>query len=529
MVFYFVFVYNLLTTPLYEASATILIQDKKKGSENSKAIDDLDVLQSKKIIDNETDVVTSRPLIVQAINKLRLYAPVYKKNTFRDKLLYSDAPVIIECDQPELLAGSGKIPFTYNTVVNSVTIDDHVYPLDQWQTTEYGKLRFTANPHYHQGSGEHAFLFSLENPKSLARNISENLKAIATTKLSSLIKITYKDESPERAEDFVDNLLAAYTNAGKTDKNDLANNTLAFIDQRISVVEKELHDIEQKKQQYSSSNGAFDISTQGRLFLENVSANDQKLSEINMGLSVLNEVETYIASNNTAGIVPSVVGVGDPQLSQLVEKLYNAQLEYEALKKTAGENNPIVLPLKNRIEKIKPDITELIKNQRANLQVSRKNVFTTNNSYASLLNTLPKTERQLVDMDREQNIKSSVYSFLLQKKEETALSQQSIIPESKLISTDQSEKPVSPNMPMIVFGASALAILLGMGIVLAKESFNSKVMFRDQIEVATGFPVIGEISSGASSDPIVISDDTKTFIAEQFRRLRMTLNYTDLK
>ncbi|MEO8769952.1 MAG: polysaccharide biosynthesis tyrosine autokinase [Ferruginibacter sp.] len=523
------FIYLLRTAPLYEASATILVQDKKRGSENAKAIEDLDMLQSKKIIDNETDVVTSMPLISQAINKLHLYAPVYKKNTFRDKLLYNDAPVIIECGQPEQLAGLGKIPFTFDALANTLSMEGHVYSFGQWQNTSFGKLRFTINPGYRAPAGNNSFLFSLENIRSLAHDINDRLKAVPTTKLSSLIKVTYKDENPQRAEDFVNSLIDAYTNAGKTDKNILATNTLAFIDQRIAVVEKELHDIEQRKQQFSSRNGAFDISTQGRLFLENVSSNDQKMSDINMGLSILNEVDSYISSNNNAtGSVPSVVGVGDPQLSQMVEKLYNAQVEYEALKKSAGENNPIVLPLKNKIEKIKPDIAELIKNQRANLQVSRKNVYATNNSYASLLNTLPKTERQLVDMDREQNIKSGVYSFLLQKKEETALSQQSIVPETKLISSDLSEDPVSPKIPLILFGACVMAILAGTCIVIVKESLSNKVMFRDQIELATGFPVIGEISFGVSRDPIVISDDTKTFIAEQFRRLRMTLNYNDV-
>ncbi len=520
--------YYLFTTPLYEASGRILIQDKKKGAENSKAIEDLDVLQSKKIVDNEIDVITSKPLVMEVIKQMHLYASIYKRNKLVDKLMYDNAPVNIEVFNSELIPVDKKVKFNYDHGNKLVIFNEHTYDLGQWHETAVGKIRFTANPAYRPVKGETAFSFSLEKPSSLARSIKDRLKAVPTTKLSSMIEVIYKDADPQRAEDFVSALLSAYMNAGKKDKNSLASNTLSFIDQRIAVIEKDLHDIEQRKQQYTSKKGAFDISTQGRLFLENVSANDQKMAEINMGLAVLNEVDDYVSSRETPGTVPSTIGIPDPQLSKMIEKLSVAEMEYETLKKTAGENNPIVLPLKTRVEQIKPGIKELINNQRKNLQASRRNLAVTNNTYSSLLNNLPKTERELVDLDREQNIKSSVYSFLLQKKEETVLSQQSAIPESRLISTDATEKPVSPNMLLICSGAMAFSLFIGMGVVRARESLGNKVMFRDQIEHATGFPVIGEISTGLSHDPIVTGDDRKTFISEQFRRLRITLNYQDL-
>ncbi len=520
--------YYLFATPMYEASARVLMQDKKKGAENSKAIEELDVLQSKKIVDNEIDVITSKPLVIEVVKQMHLYAPVYKKSGLTEKLLYEDAPLKIECANPESLTGTRKVKFYYGQVSRLVVFDNRAYALNKWQVTPYGKLRFSANPRYRPEKGEESFVFLLEKPASVARAIKKRLKAGTTTKLSSMVEITYRDENLDRAEDFIDNLLSAYINAGKKYKNTLAANTLAFIDQRIKIIEKELHEIEQRKQQYASQKGAFDISTQGRLFLENVSANDQKMAEISMGLAVLNEVEDYVSDKKSTGIVPSTIGITDPLLSQLVEKLYNAELEYESVKKTAGENNPIVLPLKTRVEQIKPGITELIKNQRRNLEASRRNIFVTNNNYSSLLSALPQTERELVDLDREQNIRSGVYSFLLQKKEETALSQQSLVPESQLISTDVSERPVSPNMLLLCLSAIFISVLLGMGIVSAKESLGNKVMFRNQIEHATGFPVIGEISAGISHNPIVIRGDTKTFIAEQFRRLRITLNYMDV-
>ncbi|MEO6668382.1 MAG: polysaccharide biosynthesis tyrosine autokinase [Ferruginibacter sp.] len=520
------FVYKLIIPPLYEASARVMIQDNKKGAEISKQVEALDVLQSKKIIDNETDVIVSKPLLLEVISKLRLYAPVYKKNGLKKQLLYTTAPVTIECSDPSLLVNQENIPFSYNASANAVVINDINYTLNQWHGTPYGRLRFLKNPGYFPSEANPAFSFSIFNPSTLAHNLGKELQAKATTKSSSIIELSVKDEDPIRAETIIQSLVDTYINSGLRDKNKLADNTLAFLEERIKVVEKELHDIEQRRQQYMAANDAFDISTKGKLFLQNVSENDRKMGEINTNLAVLDQLDAYVADKN-AGIttVPSTIGVTDPQLIQLLDKLYSTETKFQTLKKTAGENNPIVLPLKEEIEKIKPDLRSLLANQRRNLQASRNHISTLNDSYASLLNTLPKTERDMVDIDREQNIKSNVYSFLLQKKEETALSKHSVLPEGKLVSTDVSDEPVSPNMLLIFLLAITLSVLAGMGFVVIKESFGENVMFRDQIELATNLPVIGEISVGTSADPIVITENSKTFIAEQFRRLRMSLSY----
>lgn len=524
--------YLQYSTPLYKASAHVLIKDDRKGAESVKAFDKMDVLESKKIVENEMDVIQSRPLLYTVIKKMHLYAPVYTKTTFRNELQYAQAPVIIEASAPEALDDYGEIEFAYDKVKRTVTIEQKAYPLDSWQQTPFGQLKFSSNRKYRPtaDNSDDQYIFFLLKLKSIAARLETRLTAGATSKLSSMIEISYKDADRDRAEDILNELIVAYMNAGNTDKDNLAANTLAFIDNRLKIVEKELSDIEQKKQRFVASKSAFDISTRGRLFLENVSSNDQKISEINMKLSVLNEVDNYVSSkDNSGGVVPSSMGITDPLLSQLVEKLYNTELEYESLKKTTAVNNPMLVSVNDRIEKIKPNIKEVINNERRSLEAGRNNINATNGAYSSVLSSMPQTERELVDIDRQQNIKSGIYTYLLQKKEETALSQQTIIPDSKVVSdADAGDSPVSPNGKMIYSAAVIFSILLGIGIIMGKETLSNKVMFRHEIENATKFPVIGEISIEASPDPIVISDDKKTFIAEQFRRLRITLDFLDI-
>ncbi len=196
--------------------------------------------------------------------------------------------------------------------------------------------------------------------------------------------MAYKDEVPKRAENILNDLLQTYTNNTIEDKNKLATNTLKFLQKRISDVEGDLTNIEKKLQQYKTSRGAVDISKQGELYLENVSANDQKQGEVSTQIAVLDQVEKYVkAKDNEGAIVPSTAGIPDPTLANLVGTLYQSELDYERAKKTTGENNPITEGIKDRIEKIRPSILENIQSQRSSLLASRNNIQSTNGSYTS--------------------------------------------------------------------------------------------------------------------------------------------------
>ena len=134
--------------------------------------------------------------------------------------------------------------------------------------------------------------------------------------------------------------------------------------------------------------------------MQNVSANDQKLGDVSTQIAVLDKIEDFVKSNSDskAGIVPSTLGINDPKLSQLIDKLYNSELEYENLKKTVGENNPSLVAIKDRINKIKPSILSNINSQRQALNATKNNIASTNATYNSVLQSVPQKERELLDI-----------------------------------------------------------------------------------------------------------------------------------
>ncbi|MEO5635075.1 MAG: polysaccharide biosynthesis tyrosine autokinase [Candidatus Paceibacterota bacterium] len=527
------FVYLRYTLRVYEANARIIIKDQKKGNEDSKLMESLDLISSKKIVENEIEILQSRSLMLNVVNPLFLYAPVFQKGRVNTVSAYSKSPVLIQALTPDSIVEVEEVYFSYNTPDQTVTLNNRSkYPINQFVSTPYGTLKFVPNKYYSPHKQEEdkekkQLFFSLSRPDDVAQDLLANLSVEPSSKLSSVIELSYNDPVPIRAENILNRLISSYGEFGMKEKNKLAGNTLSFVEDRLAILAQDLDSIERKVQQYKSGNGAVDISTQGQLFLRNVSANDQKLGELNMQLSVLNQVQKFVADkDNNAAIVPSTLGVRDPMLASLLDKLYTQELEYEKLKKTVGENNPALVAVRDQIEKIKPSISQNIQSEQQSLTAARQNLYSTNGNYNAILQKVPQKERQLLDISREQATKSNIYSFLLQKREESQLSYASAVADHMIVDNAKAGKdPISPKKMIILVISIAACLGLCFAIITMKESFTGRVLFRREVESRTDIPIIGEIAFDKSKKALVIEAGKRSFVAEEFRKLRISLSF----
>lgn len=510
-------------TPLYSAVASILI----KGEEDSKGVEDLNPIAEKNTIDNEIQTLKSRLIMTSVVRNLGLYAPVHEEKRFANHLAYQTSPVSVICKNPDEIRETEKIYFNFDVAAKTVSVNNVKYPLDKWVNTPYGVLKFIPNKNLTTAT-ENKLYFSLYRPENYAWTFINQMDALTLNKNSDILYVTIKDENPRRGEDVLNEVLNVYIKNIVNGKNELAKNTLKFVEERLSSVSHELDSIERKIQQIKS-NGAFDISSQGAMYLQNVNDADKKLGDVNSQLAVLNTVENYVLSKGSGGgIVPSSLGVNDPILSDLLAKLYTAELEYERLKKTTAENNPMLVSLMDQINKIRPNILENIQNQRKSLQANRNNLYATSGNFNAMLQRIPQKEKELLDVNREQNIKNNIYTFLLQKREEAALSTNSLATENKIIDkAAASPAPVSPNSKRTYIFSIILAFALCVSLIVGKEIFVRKILYRQEIENLTSFPVIGEIAFGKTKNLLIteIADGKETFIADHFRKLRTSLTF----
>lgn len=520
-------IYLRYTVPIYESVASILIKDERKTMD-SQILQELNPFGSGKIVENEIEILRSRYLNREVVKNLGLYAPITQEGTVVSRSGYVYSPIHIQVKQPDSLQPANKIYFTFNQDSSTVTIDEKEYKLNEWVETDYGTLRFINNPRYSRTTEMQVpIYFSLVPVQRVANGIRGRLQINSSGKASTVLTLRLRDEVPQRAEDILNMLIAEYNEAAINDKNALAANTLEFVNDRLSFVVNELDSVESRMQQYRTSQGVYDISEQGRQFLQSVGTSDQRLSEINIQLDVLDQVENYVSGKSSGSrIVPSTMGINDPLLTGLLDKLYLVQSEYDRQRQSIGENNPLLIPMVDEINRLKPTILENLQNQKRNLQASKRNIEQTSSRYSSMLRSIPTKERELLEISRQQSIKNEIYTFLLQKREETALSYGSTVSDSRLIDNAESlPGPVSPNKNMIFLTALVLAFALGIGIVLLKEVMNRSILFRSEIEEFTSLPILGEISHDPTKANIVIAEGKRNFIAEQFRQLRTSLGY----
>jgi tyrosine-protein kinase Etk/Wzc len=516
---------NLYATPSYLVTASLVIKDEKKGVSDSRMTESFDAFTSSNIVENEIKVIHSRSLMRSVVNKLGLYAPVFQEGKFRLIPAYTSSPIKIEHIDPENATQFEAVYFTFDNDSKKVEIDSRLYPLDEWVQSPYGTLRFTLNESKSADS-EFPLFFSIVKPKVITDQLINNINIQASSKFSTVVDISLSDPEPKRGEDIINNLILSYKQLAVTEREKLAANTLEFVEDRIKSVVEELQELESDVVQFKSTQGSINLSEQGKLYLENVRDNDRKISEINTQLAILDKVRNYVESkNNTAGIVPSTLGVHDPILSQLLQKLYNSEIQYQKLKATTAENNPVLISLNDEIQNIRPSILENIRNQRDNLYASKANLIATNSSYNATLQTIPQKERELMELSRQQTIKNNAYSFLLQKREETVLSYAPTAGDSRIVDmADSSAFPVSPKSLYIYVIAFMLACSICIGFITAKESMNTKILFRSEIEEYTSAPIVSELTFvKPPKDSATFSSPTEAAVIEQFRQMRATM------
>lgn len=532
------YIYLKFTSSLYEAKAAILIKDEKKGNEESKMAASLNLISANVIVENELEVLQSYSLMKKVVTALNLYAPVYNEGRLFPVSVYGNSPIIVEALNPDSIRQFSnrdsikkynKIYFSYDRNSKSVILGNkYKYPVSEIVNTPYGFLKFVPNESYEKSEMQDArFYFSLSNPANVVSKVLGSLKVESAGKLSSAVNLSYRDVVPQRAHDVLDKLLTIYRQSEINEKDTLAKNTLVFVEERLKLVAMDLDSIEMKIQQYKSGKGAINISTQGQLYLQNVSANDQKLSEVSTQISELEQVEKFVKENEYRGaIVPFSGGVTTPVLSQLIDQLYTTELEYEKLRKTVGENNPVLGSLQDQINRIKPNILQNIQSQKQSLIAAKKNINATNGGYNSILQGVPQKERQLLDISREQQIKSNIYGFLLQKREESALAYASTVSSNKVVDEAHTlPEPVSPQK-MAVYLTALIALLgLTLIVILIRESLLGKVQYRDEVVSRTTIPIIAEIDYDKSKNPLVITSHKRSFLSEQFRKLRISLAF----
>jgi len=538
------FFYLKLQTPQYNIQSSIQIKEDKNKSEQDDLIKQLNMFTSEKGVDNEIEVLKSFTLMDKVVSALKLNVQYFEAHSpvlnvdrfprvnfsaresiddyFRDKELYTQSPFTLEVIRPNAIIYEEPLELDLvkpNTIkLNGVTI-----PLDKETETPYGLLKVHPANKYSKVTK----IKILVQPTGVfTESLIKDLKIEPSSKVSAVLLMSIKDPVKQRGCDILNKLIDFYNLAKLEDKNKVAASTLVIIENRLKMISQELGDVEKNVENFKSGNRITDISEQSRIFLSSVQGNDIELNKVKIQQQVLDEISKYVHSKGiNSGTAPSTLGINEPVLLSLITQLVDLESKQLSMSKTVKSDNPMLLSINDQVAALRQNIDGNIASQQKSLAITRQQYEGRNTKMEAMLQTIPGKERLLVDISRQQSIKNNLYLYLLQKREETALSFSSAESESRTIDIPHAgNNPVSPKTSLIYLVFAIIGLAVPFSTIKISDLFNDKIMRRKDIIDATGATILGEISFTDHDEPLAVNNTGSVF-AEQIRSLRTNLPY----
>jgi capsular exopolysaccharide synthesis family protein len=519
--------YLRYTTKVYAVKARIIVNDDaQQKSANLIDIVQLDTRNLSSETEKEMEILQSRNLLSDLAKKLQLNIHYGSKGYIKSGEVYKNLPFTLEIKYPDSLEKpfSGEIEI----VNHQIKFNNVLYPADTFVKSDYGEIKWHINSKNINVNKSENWYITVQTLYNTVSELQNSLIIEPISQQSSILDITYKDALPERGLDILVNLLALYNSSSVEYKSRISENTLKFLNERLDIVSGELNGIEKKLQNYKTSNDIIDLSTQGQVVLKQLNETDTKISALDVQMDVLNKIKEYVEKrNNTNDPVPATLGISDPILNGLLTQLFQTEFELQKLKQTSGSKNPKIAVLQENIDKLKPSILESIGNLKAAINVSKQQLQSDNDKLNGKINMMPVKERQLLDINREQGIKNGIYTFLLQKKEEAAISAAAIVSNFRILDKPEEAGLLKPKSARIYGLFIMAALFLVFVFIYLKEFASTRLKFQSEIEAGSNVPILAEIAyqPNKTDYPIVVEEGKRSLIAEEFRELRTNLNY----
>jgi len=532
--------YLYKTNPVYNVKASILIQDHDKKGGNSgnmlSSLQDLGLLNGASNVNNEQMVLTSYPLVEQVVKEQQLYLSFTCKEGLRQTPLHpSRLPFKAEVVDFDLskLSNSKKEDLKYNITWNNsgFTLTSPAKEWKgQWNTPlqmPFGRLVLQQNERTASWAKDKSIHLSVNAIDVVTEQYANNISTEIPNKQTSIINLTLPTTLPQQGMDVLNGLLYSYQNSTVMDNNQLNDSTLTFINQRLSIVGKELDSIEIKIQHFKQANQLADITMQSQALVQNMSQRDQELNKQQVQLSMINSLIDYVKSNRgNPRVIPASLVVDNSSISSAITDYNRLLAQKERLQLSATNENPVVQNLDEQLTGLQRSIFSGLESIRLTLTSGINKVQSQNASLEGVMRNVPAKEREFGDFSRQQLIKRELYLFLLQKREESMLAKSSTLANSRVISPARAEnKPISPKRSLILAGAVLIGLILPFGFDTLRNMLNTKVRTREDIEQNSGLPVLGEIGHKTEDQLVIVSNSTRNMVAEQFRVLRANIQF----
>jgi len=581
------FVYNRYAQPVYKINSSLLVIENKGGGSAMKNLDA--VLMSGGLggmtstTDNELGIIQSFTLVDLALKELDFGVRITKLGQFSREEIYPHRGIVVEVDSfhPQLvdlslrieLQGKGRYRITENgeeghlydplrytykgeeAEPEMVTSDirSASYAFGQWVEGKHHRFRLQVlDAAALSGSN---FSVEFRSHRALQDEYFGKVEVEPWKKMASLLYLTLEEVNIEKGKRYLNKLMEVYLRQNLELKNQTSLNTVGFIDRELSGISDSLQTTESRLEQFRSANRTVNISSEGQVIFSRLEEYEKSRALEQGKLKYYDYLRNYLSENRPAGEVvsPSTMGVQDPVLIALIQELGKLSGERNAMAVGTRRSNPYLEQLDEKIRLTNSAIRENLRNLVQNSQILIRDLEGRIRSTEGLMSTLPRTERDLVNIKRKFTLNENLFVYLLQKRAEAGITMAANLPDARVIDAAKKEKQVAPNkatnyvlggllgllLPIAIILirdslqnkainyvlGGLLGLLLPIAIILIRDSLQNALIDRQQIESVTRVPVLGVIGNNNKQTALVVLQHPKSVISESFRALRTNMQY----
>lgn len=520
-------VYVRYLIPQFGMSTTILIKDDKKDGSTLDAFSDLGILTSgKSNIENEIAIFQSRRLAENVVRELELNVSYIVEGRIISSESYTTAPLKV------LFIKKAPSFYEKDTAFVIKPLSAKIFEVSD--RLKEGKKRYSFGQMVKSSVGtfmvlknaavddDFELVVTISSLKNKAASYSARLNVEPIGKRSTLLKLSMSDVITERGVDYLNAVVEQYNIDAANDKNLIAENTYAFIETRLGIITKELDSVEKGAESFKKRNKLTDLTTNAQMSLAGSTDYEKSVVQNETDLKVLEYMIDVAGKATSSDMIPGNV-LSSGGSAGLIGQYNQLVLERARILKSATPSNPAVQKMDAQLEGIRANILESLQNEVNSLKIRQRDIVTQENIFEGKVGQVPTHERKYRIIERQQQIKESLYLYLLQKREETAISLAVTSPKAKVIDSAYPTGLVYPNKKTMMLMALLIGLLIPIGIIFLIDLLDNRIHSRQDIEKLTTIPYLGDIplSDESKDRPF----DPRSATAESFRIILTNLEF----
>ncbi|MDL2264891.1 AAA family ATPase [Parabacteroides sp. OttesenSCG-928-G07] len=524
---------------VYTRTISVMINDKAQGGMNDIAIfDEINMFNNITNVANEQLIFKSKRLMQEVVRRLRLDITYKSKIRLRTTELYKNSPITIHFpDETETQASSWNFeltatPLSQNEILLTSELETGLWKmkalLNDTIDSPFGRLVFTPTSSYTERYINEPITIRKNSMAAMASALSNSIRVSLANQSSTIILLSLNDAAPRRAEDILNTLIVVYNDDLNNDKDLVAINTSNFIDERLTIIEAELGSVDSDIEVYKRQNRLTDISSETGIYLQSTNLYQQQGVNLENQLTLAQSIREYLADQSKQNeLLPSNTGLSEAGIERQITEYNSMMLQRNKLSADASDRNPVVLNLNNSLDALRQTIVSSVDNLIGGLEIRIRNAREQEAQASRRISQVPTQQKYVLSVEREQKIKESLYLYLLNKREEAALSQSIQENNAKVIDTAYgSSSPISPNRQLILLIAFSFGLLLPGIILWLITALSNKVYSQKEIEESIPVPFLGNIpfSQDAKKEIIAIRQGENDRTTEALRNVRAKLN-----